>query len=78
VAGRSGGAPEAVASAECGTVVDGRDTDALADALIAWLADPVARGRAAEVGPPLIARTWGAESVAARLQALLDEVVAST
>jgi phosphatidylinositol alpha-1,6-mannosyltransferase len=47
VAGRSGGAPEAVVDGETGLVVDGRHVGAVAEAVSALLADP---GRAAAMG----------------------------
>ncbi|MEX2549452.1 MAG: glycosyltransferase family 4 protein [Nitriliruptoraceae bacterium] len=76
IAGRSGGAPEAVAGPETGTVVDARGAGALLGALDEWLADPVRR-RAASVPARRFAVTrYGWDAIASDLRALLDEVAA--
>jgi phosphatidyl-myo-inositol dimannoside synthase len=74
VAGRSGGAPEAVRDGETGSVVEGRDPDALLEALSSWVADPGARRRAGERGRRWVERAWSWETKAADLTALLEEV----
>lgn len=76
VAGSSGGAPEAVRDGETGSVVDGRDPDALLAVLDAWIADPDARRRAGRAGRAWVERSWSWERIAADLEALLREVVA--
>jgi phosphatidyl-myo-inositol dimannoside synthase len=76
VAGRSGGAPEAVRDAETGSVVDGRDPDALLAVLDGWVADAGARRRAGTAGRRWVERAWSWDMIAADLEALLAEVVA--
>jgi phosphatidyl-myo-inositol dimannoside synthase len=76
VAGRSGGAPEAVRDGVTGSVVDGRDRDALVAALDRWLDDPDGRRRrAGEAGRRWVEERWSWEAIADRFSALLDEVV---
>lgn len=75
VAGRSGGAPEAVRDGVTGSVVDGRDRRALVAALDRWLADPAGRREAGEAGRAWVERTWTWDVIAARFADLLDEVV---
>jgi phosphatidyl-myo-inositol dimannoside synthase len=77
VAGRSGGAPEAVLDGETGSVVDGRDRRALVAALDRWLADPEGRRLAGARGRAWVERTWTWEVIAARFADLLDEVVSA-
>ncbi len=78
VAGRSGGAPETVREGVSGSVVDGRDREALLTALDGWLADPAARERAGREGRRWVEERWGWEAIAERFQHLLDEVAAPT
>ncbi|MFW0787413.1 glycosyltransferase family 4 protein [Gordonia sp. CPCC 206044] len=71
VAGDSGGAPETVVEGVTGTVVDGRDVDAVALAITAILAD---RGEAARMGAQgreQILEHWQWRTIAARLRQLL-------
>jgi phosphatidyl-myo-inositol dimannoside synthase len=75
IAGRSGGAPEAVLDGTSGTVVDGRDPRALIDALERWIADPGSRARAGVRGRAWVERSWSWDAIAAELVGLLDEVV---
>jgi phosphatidyl-myo-inositol dimannoside synthase len=75
VAGRSGGAPEAVLDGVTGTVVDGRDGDALVDAVDRWLADPEARRRAGDEGRRWVERRWSWDAIAGSFATLLDEAV---
>ncbi len=71
VAGRSGGAPEAVEDGGSGVVVDGRDVAAVAAAVSALLGDP-ARARAMGArGRALAAQRWDSRRQATRLAALL-------
>jgi phosphatidylinositol alpha-1,6-mannosyltransferase len=76
VVGRSGGAPETLSGPDTGTVVDGRDPAAIADAVVHWLADPAARARAARVAPERVRAAWAWDGIAMRFAALLDEVAA--
>jgi phosphatidyl-myo-inositol dimannoside synthase len=76
IAGRSGGAPEAVRAGVTGSVVDGRDRTALVATLDRWLADPAARERAGAAGRDWMLAQWSWTSIAARFAALLDDVVA--
>lgn len=70
VVGRSGGATETLVDVRCGTLVDGRDDEQVADAVIGWLDDPQALADARELGPALVQR-WSWDGVAERFQALL-------
>lgn len=76
IAGRSGGAPEAVQDGVTGTVVDGRDDGALVAALDRWLADPDGRARAGAAGRAWVEQAWAWAAIADRFATLLDEVVA--
>lgn len=75
IAGRSGGAPEAVRDGVTGSVVDGRDRRAVIAALDRWLADPEARVAAGAAGRGWVERVWTWDTIAARFAGLLDEVV---
>jgi phosphatidyl-myo-inositol dimannoside synthase len=70
VVGRSGGSTETLVDVRCGTLVDGRDVEEVADAVIGWLDDPQALADARELGPALVER-WSWDGVAERFQALL-------
>ena len=71
VAGRSGGAPEAVRGGRTGHVVDGRDLAALVNALVDLLADPDRARRWAPSGRTWMRRDWTWADRAARLATLL-------
>ena len=74
VAGRSGGAPEAVRPGETGEVVDGRDASALADMLAGMLSDP-ARARAmGAAGREWMISDWRWSGRARRLAGFLGQV----
>jgi phosphatidyl-myo-inositol dimannoside synthase len=75
IAGRSGGAPEAVRDGETGTVVDGRDPEALVAAIDRWLGDDTGRLRAGEAGRAWVEQRWSWEVIASGFATLLDEVV---
>ena len=76
VAGRSGGAPEAVRDGETGTVVDGHDPAAVAAALDRWLADPSGRREAGRRGRRWVEQRWSWDAIGGAFEELLDEVVA--
>jgi phosphatidylinositol alpha-1,6-mannosyltransferase len=71
VAGRSGGAPEAVREGRTGYVVDGRDPAALADTLVGLLAYPELAARFGAEGRDWMRTAWHWDGRAARLEALL-------
>ncbi len=71
VAGRSGGAPDAVREGVTGTVVDGRDLDAIADAVAGLLDDRELAARTGRAGREWVVRDWRWDVVAERLRALL-------
>lgn len=75
IAGRSGGAPEAVRDEETGSVVDGRDREALVAALDRWIADPAGRRAAGAAGRRWVEQAWTWEVIADRFADLLDDVV---
>jgi phosphatidyl-myo-inositol dimannoside synthase len=77
IAGRSGGAPEAVRDGVTGSVVDGRDPAAVATAIDRWLADPVARRAAGTAGRAWTEERWSWDAIATSFRGLLDEVVAA-
>jgi phosphatidylinositol alpha-1,6-mannosyltransferase len=73
IAGRSGGAPETVQEGRTGSVVDGRDVPAVADAVAGLLTD---RRRAAEWGAngrAWVTEAWNWDRSAARLATLLSD-----
>lgn len=72
VAGRSGGAPEAVLDEVTGHVVDGRDVAQLRDTLEALLNDPVRARRMGEAGRAWVTENWRWDKMAERLAGLLD------
>lgn len=74
VAGRSGGAPEAVLDGRTGTVVDGGDPAEVARVLDGWLADAGARGGAGRRGRAWVERQWSWSAIATAFADLLDEV----
>jgi phosphatidyl-myo-inositol dimannoside synthase len=76
IAGRSGGAPEAVRDGATGTVVDGRDPRAVVTAIDRWLADADARHQAGVEGRAWAVERWSWDAIATRFSRLVDEVVA--
>ncbi|MFE6864963.1 glycosyltransferase family 4 protein [Kitasatospora sp. NPDC057692] len=74
VAGRSGGAPDAVLDGVNGTVVDGRDPSAVATAITRILRSPAPeRARMAAAGRDWVRARWSWDTTADRLTALLTE-----
>ncbi|KDN82029.1 glycosyltransferase family 4 protein [Kitasatospora cheerisanensis] len=73
VAGRSGGAPDAVLPHRTGTVVDGRDLPVLADAVASYLEDPPHAAEFGRAGRAWVERQWTWDASAARLNALLAD-----
>lgn len=71
IAGDSGGAPEAVIPGETGLVVPGRETGALADALVSLLADPARATRMGAAGRAFVEQSHRWEEVVARYRAAL-------
>lgn len=69
VAGNSGGAPETV-TAETGVVVDGRDTDAVAQAIAQLLLDDQRRTRMGRAGRTHVTEHFSWDVLGARLAAL--------
>lgn len=67
VVGRSGGTPDAVVDGVTGHLVDGRDTDEIARAVAALLADPAGARAMGSAGRAWVARHWGWDSLADRL-----------
>jgi len=72
ISGDSGGAPNAILEGETGYVVPGRDTQALADRVVALLHDPDAARAMGEKGRAWVEREWTWERTAARLRSLID------
>jgi phosphatidylinositol alpha-1,6-mannosyltransferase len=71
VAGRSGGAPEAVQDGTTGVVVDPESPSAIADVLAALLTDRDRAGRMGEAGAAWVHREWTWDAMARRLQGLI-------
>lgn len=71
VAGRSGGAPEAVRDNETGVVVDGTSTEGIALAVSALLADPDRAAAMGAAGRDWVLRSWQWSSRADRLARFL-------
>jgi phosphatidylinositol alpha-1,6-mannosyltransferase len=72
VVGDSGGAPETVVDGVSGSVVDPADPVQLASALVRWLLDPQAARAAGLAGRRHVTDLVGAETVAARVRAILN------
>jgi phosphatidylinositol alpha-1,6-mannosyltransferase len=73
VAGRSGGAPEAVVDGQTGHVVDGTDVEAVADAVADLLSDPFEAALMGERGRAFVARYYSWPMVMGRLEAMLRQ-----
>ncbi|MGW0803082.1 glycosyltransferase family 4 protein [Nonomuraea sp. NPDC002799] len=71
VAGRSGGAPDAVRPGETGLVVDGTDPGDIAQAVVELLSDPEKARKMGAAGRDWIIREWAWDHVAARFHDLL-------
>ena len=71
VAGRSGGAPDALRDGETGVVVDGTSPTAVAAALVALLSDPVRAAAMGRAGRAWVEQEWRWDVLATRLRALL-------
>lgn len=74
VAGRSGGAPEAVRDGETGRVVDGRDVAAVADVIGGLLGDPASCAAMGRAGRRWVEELWSWEAIAGRFGDLLVDV----
>lgn len=72
IAGTSGGAPETVLQGETGLVVNGRDTEELAEAVVSVLADPERAARMGAAGREWVQDQWGWDHLGARLRGLID------
>jgi phosphatidylinositol alpha-1,6-mannosyltransferase len=72
VAGRSGGAPDAVLDGETGLVVDGRSIEGIAEAVSGLLRDPERAQQMGEKGRAWVEQEWQWDTVAARFAALLE------
>lgn len=71
VAGRSGGAPDAVRDGETGRVLDGRDLTELAETLTRWLLDQSAARAIGASGRRWVESAWRWDVLAAQLRRLL-------
>jgi len=77
VVGNSGGAPETVCDATYGTVVDGRNPNAIATAVIDWLADPLRRSNARQAGRTAAVTHWSWELIAAKFETIAHQITSS-
>lgn len=73
VAGRSGGAPEALVDGETGVVVDGRSPPAVAGVLSGLLADGRRRARMGAAGRAFVERHHAWPAIAGRLEQILRQ-----
>ncbi|MFB9965365.1 glycosyltransferase family 4 protein [Sinosporangium siamense] len=73
VAGRSGGAPDAVLDGETGLLVDGTSVAEVAAALTRLLTDPATARRMGERGRAWVEREWGWKRVGARFGEILAD-----
>jgi len=71
VAGRSGGAPDAVLPGRTGDLVDGTDVPVVAEAVADLLADPARRDRMGSAGRAWVAEAWTWERSSERLGEVL-------
>jgi phosphatidylinositol alpha-1,6-mannosyltransferase len=71
VAGRSGGAPDAVLADETGVLVDGHSDEQIGAAVIALLQDPDRAARMGAAGRDWVQREWRWDVLAQRLDRLL-------
>jgi len=71
VAGRSGGAPDAVLDGSTGRVIDGRNVDEVVHAVAGLLKDPATAAAMGAVGRAWVQREWRWDTVAARLRGML-------
>jgi Glycosyltransferase len=71
VAGRSGGAPDAVLDGSTGRVIDGRNVDEVVHAVAELLKDPATAAAMGAVGRAWVQREWRWDTVAARLRGML-------
>lgn len=74
IAGRAGGAPEAVKDEETGLVVDGRSSTAIGEALLRLLRDPAEARRLGECGARRVHREMTWDLLASRLHQWLVEI----
>lgn len=72
IAGRSGGAADAVLAEQSGHVIDGRDIGGLARVAVGLLADPALRAAMGSTGRCWVERDWQWDALAARLRTFLD------
>ena len=72
IVGDSGGAPDAVRDGETGILLDGRDHDAVAAAVIVLLRDAAVRRRMGAAGRAWVTADWTYDAAAARLAELLE------
>lgn len=75
VAGRSGGAPEAVEDGTTGLLVDGRDPEAVAGAIRDLLDDPARAAAMGAAGRAWVEERWSWTGIAERFRDLLTTVV---
>ncbi|GAA2101863.1 glycosyltransferase family 4 protein [Kitasatospora saccharophila] len=71
VAGRSGGAPDAVLPGRTGTVVDGREVVEVAEAVLEFLREPHRAREFGRAGREWVEREWSWDASARRLAGLL-------
>lgn len=72
IAGTSGGAPETVLQGKSGLVVDGRQIEALAEAVVSILGDTERAARMGAAGREWVQTAWNWDLLGSRLRALID------
>lgn len=78
VAGRSGGSPEALVDGTTGLLVDGRDPNGIADALVRLLSDPAGAARMGAAGRTWVERHWSWDTIVAGFAEDLRRLTAPT
>jgi phosphatidyl-myo-inositol dimannoside synthase len=74
IAGRSGGAPEALIDGKTGHIVDGADPGAVAHAIVALLSDPGRRKAMGAAGRAFVEERWSWPVIVRTLDALLADL----
>lgn len=77
IAGRSGGAPEAVRDGDTGLVVDGRSVEAVADAVRGLLRDRARAQAMGAAGAAWIRAEWSWDRMADRLRTILERAASA-
>jgi glycosyltransferase involved in cell wall biosynthesis len=78
VASRVGGIPEIINDADLGTLIPFDDPEALAEAVTAYLTDPLRRSHVSAAASENVRKRFGLQEMVSRLQRLYEEVLVSS